>query len=1205
MLSMFLRRLRLSRVAPSALTGSSISVMQDRVRRGKSVDTSVDAAGRSACATSSRTGARGHRPSLVLCAAFCLSVFGQAPTIPELSRARDAAQKSRTLTDTEKKQVTDLYGKAIQSLESAVRLKAAQLGQERLRASLEGERAVLHGEVLKPAAGAAPPPKKDETAQQVQEALSLARTERSSRSKAIGGLTIVSTDLNSRREAIQKRRADILSEVQALDDQLAAVALTAVSPEWAAASKAQIQARKQELEQEQASLSSERDALEIRRTLIPVQREHAQMRLEAAEQSIAELKNRLETATRQDALRELQRTQEAAQKAASFSPVLAPTAQEVRDFASRLWSVSGVLDATQRTAVNNDRLNQQANRLVQIIANTRRLYESFPPLSPSREWMRQIPHDLPSIASVGLARVRTLSVLPALRREVLGLEDQRVSEAAIESQIQELKNAAARSGKPPNAAEFETQARSLLQLRRNLIEELLEASQNYERVLNRYDESSAKVLYLLGDLLAFVSGRILWTRSVAGDLIPSGKDILGGLAWFALNPDWPGLFRALLPWQSWYPWLIAFVVLLYLLFRLRPRLRSRLQASAGALSDPAKGKFRPLRAALVSTALLAAAWPAVLLLIRWMLLQVEDYSLARALAFGLKYAVGSLFTCLFFREALKDGSLAEVQLGWSQPFRQALSAPLRWLTPAVPTLYLMVMALAQEGALPNADLKMQAYHDSLGRLCFLAMLGCLLWAGRRALRPEGAVAAVVRERISSPRGFYWRLLSRPFITVLLLAPILLALMGYYFTALLFTKNMLHTAALTVALGFTSALIFRWRYDQRLRLTAPVDRSGKDVAELSERQVRQLSFFGLTLLWIVGGLWIWSAALPSLTMLRQVQLLPTFQLLPQKTAEGPDQPQAQVEPAAAPAPAAALPLPVPAAKPATPAEPAPPSSPLLLYDVVLAGFVGLLVILFVKNVPGLLEFTVMRRFAFDAGAKYAFSSIARYIVIIIGVSIVSAMLGVEWSKVQWLAAALTFGIGFGLQEIFANFASGLILLFDRSVRVGDAVSVGDLSGRVAQIQMRATTITLWDRSEMIVPNKQFITSQLVNWTLSYPETRVDVKVGVAYASDTDLVRRLLLEIGNANPHVLRLPPPEVFLTQFADSAILFELRVFCLYEYGRLLLLDELHTAVLREFRANGISIAFPQIDVHVKTEGAGPFSDKMEFPEVRQPPPAV
>ena len=1119
---------------------------------------------------------------LIPFAALCLAVFGQAPTIPELSRAREAAQRSRTLTEAEKQQVVDLYGRAIQSLESAVHFKAAQLGQERLRASLEGELAALRAEVLKPVAGAPPPPSTEETAQQVQEALSLARTERNARSKAIDDLTRLSADLNKRRETIQQRRADILNELQSLDDQMAAIALTAASPEWAAASKAQIQARKQELEQEQDSLAAERDALEVRRTLVPVQREHFKMRLEAAAQSIAELKTRLDTARRQDAMRELRKARNAAQNAASYSLVLAPTAREVQELAARLWGAGGILEAAQRTSANSDRLSQEADRLVQVVANTRRLYDSFPPFSPARDWMRQIPHDLPHLAAVRRARLRTLGVLPSIQREVVGLEDRRVTEAALESQIQELKTAAARSGSPPNAAEFETQARSLLQLRRNLIEELLQAGQNYESVLSQFDESSARVIRLLGDLITFVSGRILWTRSVSGDLIPSVRDVWGGVLWFVLNGDWPGLVRALLPWQPWYPLLIAAAALLYLLFRVRARLRAALQASAEALSDPANGRFRPFRAALLSTVLLAVAWPAGVFLIRWALLQAEDYNLARALAAGLKYAMGALFWCLFFREALSEGGLADAHLRWSQPVREVLAEPLRWLTPALPSLYFIVMALGEEGRLPNAELQLQTFHDSLGRLCFLAMQCCLLAAAWRVLRPDGAAAAALRNRITSSHGLYWRLLSRPVLSTLVLAPILLALMGYYITALLFMENMLRTAALTAALGFTAALIFRWRYDQRLRLTAPAERSGRVAAEQAEKQVRQLSFFGLTLLWIVGALYIWSAALPALTMLRQVQLLPTFKVIAQEPAAIPEPTPAPSAPSAAPA--QALPLPVPAAKPAPAATAT--SSPLLLYDVLLAAFVGLLVSLVVKNVPGLLEFTVMRRFAFDAGAKYAFSTIARYTVIIVGIGIVTGILGVEWNKVQWLAAALTFGIGFGLQEIFANFASGLILLLDRSVRVGDAVTVGDLSGRVAQIQMRATTITLWDRSEMIVPNKEFITSKLVNWTLSYPETRVDVKVGVDYESDTDLVRRVLLEIAHANPNVLQQPAPQVFLTQFADSAILFELQVFCLYEYGRLVLLNELHTAVLNEFRKHGISMPFPQLDVHSKADAA-------------------
>jgi potassium efflux system protein len=307
------------------------------------------------------------------------------------------------------------------------------------------------------------------------------------------------------------------------------------------------------------------------------------------------------------------------------------------------------------------------------------------------------------------------------------------------------------------------------------------------------------------------------------------------------------------------------------------------------------------------------------------------------------------------------------------------------------------------------------------------------------------------------------------------------------------------------------------------------------------------------------------------MLDEVVILPAS-----RTAQAPTQPAAA---AGAPVPA---PVPnVPAAAPGS--EPDSASSALTLLDVLEAALAGMIVVLLVKNVPGLLNFLVLDRFRLDAGAIYAAGAVTRYIVMIIGLGVVSGLLGINWRQVQWLAAALTFGIGFGLQEIFANFASGLILLFDRSIRVGDAISVGEFSGRVSNIRMRATTVTLWDRSEMIVPNKEFITSKLVNWTLSIAQTRADLKVGVAYGSDLELVRKLLHEIAVANPNVLKQPAPEVLLTAFAESAISFEMRAFCIFDYGRMTLLDELHRAVYREFSAHGISIAYPQLDVHLKT----------------------
>jgi potassium efflux system protein len=131
------------------------------------------------------------------------------------------------------------------------------------------------------------------------------------------------------------------------------------------------------------------------------------------------------------------------------------------------------------------------------------------------------------------------------------------------------------------------------------------------------------------------------------------------------------------------------------------------------------------------------------------------------------------------------------------------------------------------------------------------------------------------------------------------------------------------------------------------------------------------------------------------------------------------------------------------------------------------------------------------------------------------------------------------------------------------------------------------VTLWDRSEMIVPNKEFITSKRVNWTLSNPETRVDVKVGVADGSALELLRKVLFEVAAANPHVLKEPPADVFLMAFADSSINFELRAFVMFETGKLKVADQLYRAVDDEFNKHGIVIAFPQLDVHVDTGPAG------------------
>jgi len=237
----------------------------------------------------------------------------------------------------------------------------------------------------------------------------------------------------------------------------------------------------------------------------------------------------------------------------------------------------------------------------------------------------------------------------------------------------------------------------------------------------------------------------------------------------------------------------------------------------------------------------------------------------------------------------------------------------------------------------------------------------------------------------------------------------------------------------------------------------------------------------------------------------------------------------------------------------------------------------------RNLPGVLEISLLKYLPFDAGARYAFSKICQYVVSLVGIIITFNYIGISWSSLKWLAAALSVGIGFGLQEIVANFISGLIILFERPIRVGDLVTVGGVDGAVTRIQIRATTITNWDRKEYLVPNKEFITGHLMNWTLSNPINRVVITVGVAYGSDTQKARELLLKVAGEHPIVMEDPAPLATFEGFGDHALNLVLRAYLPNFDNWVINKTELHTAIDKAFRKAGITIAFPQKDIHFDT----------------------
>lgn len=249
----------------------------------------------------------------------------------------------------------------------------------------------------------------------------------------------------------------------------------------------------------------------------------------------------------------------------------------------------------------------------------------------------------------------------------------------------------------------------------------------------------------------------------------------------------------------------------------------------------------------------------------------------------------------------------------------------------------------------------------------------------------------------------------------------------------------------------------------------------------------------------------------------------------------------------------------------------------------------------RNLPGLLEVLILSRIKLQQGASYAITTILTYVIIAIGTIVSLGILGVAWEKLQWLAAALTVGLGFGLQEIFANFVSGLIILFERPVRIGDTVTIGSYSGTVSRIRIRATTVTDFDRKEVIIPNKAFVTERLINWTLSDTVTRIIIQVGVAYGSDLDKVKAILMKAAKENTRVMTEPEPVVLFTEFGASTLNHDLRFYVRTLGDRSIAIDEVNRAIDKLCNENDINIAFNQLDVYLHNKQGD------EVQEVKRP----
>jgi small-conductance mechanosensitive channel len=232
----------------------------------------------------------------------------------------------------------------------------------------------------------------------------------------------------------------------------------------------------------------------------------------------------------------------------------------------------------------------------------------------------------------------------------------------------------------------------------------------------------------------------------------------------------------------------------------------------------------------------------------------------------------------------------------------------------------------------------------------------------------------------------------------------------------------------------------------------------------------------------------------------------------------------------------------------------------------------------------LEEDIYPRTGIAPGRSYAVSSLLNYTIIAVGFLLAIGFLGVDMTKMTVLAGAFGVGIGFGLQSVVNNFVSGLILLFERPIQVGDSVQVGNLQGRVRQIGIRASIIRTWQGAEMIVPNANLITQEVTNWTLTDELRRLDLAVGVSYGSAPTKVIELLEGVAGAHPKVLKQPAPRCLFMSYGDSSINFELRVWTEYSTSQQVHSD-LSVAIYDGMYAAGMSFPFPQREVRLLSDG--------------------
>ena len=735
-----------------------------------------------------------------------------------------------------------------------------------------------------------------------------------------------------------------------------------------------------------------------------------------------------------------------------------------------------------------------------------------------------------------------------------------------DSTYQQLDNLERRLSKNENDI-LTTNAFLLLESYRKLLEECSITYNNYLQILNNQISIQKEIDIISEKFRNYINQRLLWTSSSAFynvSYIINSKEAISWL--FAkknliqLSNDIKSSFKQ--KPEIWVLLIIMLLVSIMIQFYL-PGLTAKINRFA---TVPKNDTIARTLITVTLTVIQAFSIPLAVYLSAVYISSVATASFyTKALCYGIISAsIIAAFTNLILSICKKNG-IGEKNLTWPAEICKYCRNYFLKLG-IISTVFIFIISTIQN-APQNLNLR-----SSFGRsamIIFLIITALCLISGIKSIKKYRRIRTSQVDPYTSnnksKKKNKWLYIVFIGIPILL---IILTIAGYYFTAYELGKNIIHTVI------FLFILFLIYKILQRIILIAHIHISIKKEknkqlvrkqnlknesniiikeddkiieAETLTKQTTQLMLFFFIIFLIIGFIYIWQNIFPSFSFLNNICIWNSKTINPENGQTFLKQ--------------------------------------ITLLNFFQALLIFLVTFFIVKNISAIIEISIFRGKKIHPGTIYSFELISKYLISCTGLFLGLKIIGIGWAQFQYIAAAMTLGLSFGLQDIFANFVSGIIILFERPIRIGDTVTIGDSEGIVSKMHIRSTTVTNWDRHELIIPNKSFLSEKIINWSLTDKIIRIVINVGISYDSQARLAEKVLMEIAESNPEVLESPPPSVIFTGFGSNSLDFCLRVFVSLEH-QISVQHNIRHEINRRFKESGIKQPFTQRDIHISPKEA-------------------